>query len=76
VKELVKLNFHKNAEGKLIDLRSLTSNGQNLTVIFVVVILCLFTDQYHCPVTFKVFNNNSHIVAVKTTGNVFSYDVG
>lgn len=34
-----------------------------------------FTDQYHCPVTFKVFNNNSHIVAVKTTGNVFSYDV-
>ncbi|XP_020604396.1 peptidyl-prolyl cis-trans isomerase-like 2 [Orbicella faveolata] len=46
-KELVKLNFHKNAE-----------------------------DKYHCPVTFKVFNNNSHIVAVKTTGNVFSYDVG
>ncbi|KAJ7382116.1 RING-type E3 ubiquitin-protein ligase ppil2 [Desmophyllum pertusum] len=45
VKELVKLNFHKNAE-----------------------------DKYHCPVTFKVFNNNSHIVAVKPTGNVFSYD--
>lgn len=34
-----------------------------------------FTDQYHCPVTFKVFNNNSHIVAVKPTGNVFSYEV-
>lgn len=31
-------------------------------------------DQYHCPVTFKVFNNNSHIVAVKPTGNVFSYE--
>ncbi|KAK2574180.1 RING-type E3 ubiquitin-protein ligase PPIL2 [Acropora cervicornis] len=30
--------------------------------------------QYHCPVTFKVFNNNSHIVAVKSTGNVFSYE--
>ncbi|XP_013411955.2 peptidyl-prolyl cis-trans isomerase-like 2 [Lingula anatina] len=31
-------------------------------------------DKYHCPVTFKVFNENSHIVAIKPTGNVFSYD--
>ncbi|GBN08273.1 Peptidyl-prolyl cis-trans isomerase-like 2, partial [Araneus ventricosus] len=30
--------------------------------------------KYHCPVLFKVFNENSHIVAVKTTGNVFSYE--
>ena len=29
---------------------------------------------YHCPVLFKVFNQNSHIVAIKTTGNVFSYE--
>ncbi|XP_015908647.1 RING-type E3 ubiquitin-protein ligase PPIL2 [Parasteatoda tepidariorum] len=29
---------------------------------------------YHCPVLFKVFNENSHIVAIKTTGNVFSYE--
>jgi peptidyl-prolyl cis-trans isomerase-like protein 2 len=45
VKELIKLNFFKNAEGK-----------------------------YHCPVTFKIFNENSHIVAVRTSGNVLSYD--
>lgn len=44
-KDLVRLNFHKNAEGK-----------------------------YHCPVTFKVFNENTHIVAVKQTGNVFAYE--
>ena len=25
--------------------------------------------------TFKVFNENSHIVAVRQTGNVFSFDV-
>lgn len=25
---------------------------------------------------YKVFNENSHIVAIKTTGNVFSYEVG
>lgn len=31
-------------------------------------------DKYHCPVTFKVFNANTHIVAIKTTGNVFSYE--
>ena len=29
----------------------------------------------HCPVMFKVFNNNSHIVAVGTTGNVFCHEV-
>lgn len=27
--------------------------------------------KYHCPVTYKVFNENTHIVAVKTTGNVY-----
>ncbi|GIY74473.1 RING-type E3 ubiquitin-protein ligase PPIL2 [Caerostris darwini] len=30
--------------------------------------------KYHCPVLFKVFNENSHIVAIKTTGNIFSYE--
>uniref|UniRef100_H2ZH27 RING-type E3 ubiquitin-protein ligase PPIL2 n=1 Tax=Ciona savignyi TaxID=51511 RepID=H2ZH27_CIOSA len=44
-KSLIKLTFHKNADGK-----------------------------YHCPVLFKVFNENTHIVAIATTGNVFSYD--
>ncbi|CAD5113220.1 DgyrCDS2403 [Dimorphilus gyrociliatus] len=28
-------------------------------------------DKFHCPVTFKIFNENSHIVAVKPTGNVY-----
>ena len=31
-------------------------------------------NLWHCPVTCKVFNNNSRIVAIKTTGNVFSYE--
>ena len=31
--------------------------------------------KIHCPVLFKVFNNNSHIACLKTTGNVFSYEV-
>ncbi|XP_003707279.1 RING-type E3 ubiquitin-protein ligase PPIL2 [Megachile rotundata] len=44
-KSLIKLNFHKNAEG-----------------------------QYHCPVLFKLFTKYSHIVAIKTTGNVFSHE--
>ena len=44
-KALIKINFHKNADGK-----------------------------YHCPVLFKVFNENTHIVAIAPTGNVFSYD--
>ncbi|CAN0221732.1 unnamed protein product [Scytosiphon promiscuus] len=28
--------------------------------------------KWHCPVTFKVFNNNSRILAIKPSGNVFS----
>ncbi|XP_047988392.1 RING-type E3 ubiquitin-protein ligase PPIL2 [Leguminivora glycinivorella] len=31
-------------------------------------------DDYHCPVLFKNFTKNSHIVAIRTTGNVFSYE--
>jgi len=31
--------------------------------------------EYHCPVLYKVFTQNSHIVAMRTTGNVFSYEV-
>jgi peptidyl-prolyl cis-trans isomerase-like 2 len=30
--------------------------------------------HWHCPVVFKVFNNNTHIVAIRTTGNVYSYE--
>ncbi|XP_076452779.1 RING-type E3 ubiquitin-protein ligase PPIL2-like [Babylonia areolata] len=44
-KDLIRLNFHKNSEGK-----------------------------YHCPVTFKVFNENTHIVAIRPTGNVYCHD--
>jgi peptidyl-prolyl cis-trans isomerase-like protein 2 len=45
-KNLIKLNFHKNAKG-----------------------------EYHCPVTYKPFTKQSHMIAVRTTGNVFSYEV-
>lgn len=44
-KDLIKLNFHKNAEG-----------------------------HFHCPVLFKNFTKQSHIAAVRTTGNVFSME--
>lgn len=29
--------------------------------------------EYHCPVTYKTFTEHSHIVAVRETGNVYSY---
>ena len=31
-------------------------------------------EQFHCPITFKIFNENTHIVFIAKTGNVFSYD--
>ncbi|XP_073646486.1 RING-type E3 ubiquitin-protein ligase PPIL2 isoform X2 [Tursiops truncatus] len=30
--------------------------------------------KYHCPVLFTVFTNNSHIVAIRTTGNVYAHE--
>ena len=30
--------------------------------------------QWHCPVLYKVFNSNSHVVAIRTSGNVFTYE--
>ena len=30
--------------------------------------------EIHCPVLFKVFNDNTHIACIRNTGNVFSYD--
>ncbi|XP_031619618.1 RING-type E3 ubiquitin-protein ligase PPIL2 [Contarinia nasturtii] len=44
-KSLIKLNFHRNADG-----------------------------DYHCPSLFKPFTKNSYIVAIASTGNVFSYE--
>ena len=44
LKDLTKLNFHKNADG-----------------------------EYECPVLNKTFTDSTHIVAVKTSGNVFCY---
>lgn len=32
------------------------------------------SDEYVDPVTYKVFTNNTHIVALKNTGNVFAWD--
>lgn len=31
-------------------------------------------DEYHCPVTFKVFTENVHIVGIKPSGNVMSFE--
>lgn len=38
-------------------------------------VVALPTGEYHCPVLNKVFTEFTHIVAVKTTGNVFCYEV-
>eukprot|EP01017_Pseudomicrothorax_dubius_P006422 TRINITY_DN11825_c0_g1_i1.p1 TRINITY_DN11825_c0_g1~~TRINITY_DN11825_c0_g1_i1.p1 ORF type:complete len:571 (-),score=143.49 TRINITY_DN11825_c0_g1_i1:162-1874(-) len=41
--DLIKLNFHKNAQG-----------------------------EYHDPISFKVFTDHTNIVAIRTSGNVYS----
>lgn len=31
-------------------------------------------NEYDCPITFKVFNEHTRIVAIKSSGNVYSYE--
>ncbi|KAI8920952.1 cyclophilin-like domain-containing protein [Powellomyces hirtus] len=31
-------------------------------------------DEFHCPITFKVFNDNTHIVAIRPSGQVYSFE--
>ncbi|KIH43902.1 hypothetical protein ANCDUO_26085 [Ancylostoma duodenale] len=30
--------------------------------------------RFRCPVTFRQFTDHTHVVAIATTGNVFSYE--
>lgn len=34
----------------------------------------LFLGKYHCPLTYREFNSNSHIVVLRPSGNVFSFE--
>ncbi|XP_063973640.1 RING-type E3 ubiquitin-protein ligase PPIL2 [Diachasmimorpha longicaudata] len=55
---------HNPVTGKPIDVKSLIKLNFSKNA----------EGEYHCPVLFKVFSRHTHIVAVKTTGNVFSYE--
>lgn len=61
-KDLIRLHFHRNSEGNLECTRSFSLPDG------------IRPGKYHCPLTFKVFNENSHIVAITKSGNVFSYE--
>ena len=30
--------------------------------------------EFHCPVTYKVLNDQSHMLGIKESGNIYSYD--
>lgn len=46
-----------------------------LILILIENLFTYFAGEYQCPVLNKVFTEFTHIIAVKTTGNVFSYEV-
>lgn len=62
--EYVKRFKHNPVTGKPLDPKSLIKLNFHKNV----------QGQYHCPVLFKPFTKHSHIVAIKTTGNVLSYE--
>ncbi|KAA0185303.1 hypothetical protein HAZT_HAZT005214 [Hyalella azteca] len=60
-KQLVRVTFHRSSSSGGGGEGSSSSDGG-------------VAVEYHCPVLYKPFTNNTHVVAVKTTGNVFSYE--
>ena len=58
--ELVKLSFSKNSKGKM---------NQYYLHWFIYLL-----EEYHCPVTYKIFTDFSKIIAIRETGNVYSYE--
>ncbi|XP_015517116.1 RING-type E3 ubiquitin-protein ligase PPIL2 [Neodiprion pinetum] len=62
--DYIKRFKHNPVTGKPLDAKSLTKLNFYKNA----------EGEYHCPVLFKVFTKHSHIVAVKTTGNVYSYE--
>uniref|UniRef100_A0A671U7S5 RING-type E3 ubiquitin transferase n=1 Tax=Sparus aurata TaxID=8175 RepID=A0A671U7S5_SPAAU len=69
-------------EGVVFDLLSIVpwikkygtnpATGEVSKIKFLFNILLPLFFSYHCPVLYNIFTNNSHIVANKVTGNVFS----
>lgn len=62
--QYIKQYKHNPVTGKPLDAKSLVKLNFYKNV----------EDEYQCPVLFKLFTKHSHIVAIKTTGNVFSYE--
>ena len=78
-KELVKLTFHKNAKGNLCCFKHLAVQCHleiyDLSHCDLTHLPYIIAGHYHCPVTFKIFNANTHIAAVAVSGNVYAYEV-
>ncbi|GAB1869842.1 RING-type E3 ubiquitin transferase [Camponotus japonicus] len=55
---------HNPVTGKPLDAKSLIKLNFHKNI----------QEEYQCPVLFKLFTKHSHIVAIKNTGNVFSYE--
>ncbi|KAH7566700.1 hypothetical protein JRO89_XS08G0218400 [Xanthoceras sorbifolium] len=68
LEDLIPVTFHKNAEGFFFFFFFQFFNG----VLY--SFLAFSAGEFHCPVLNKVFTEYTHIVAVKTTGNVFCYE--
>ena len=58
-KDITKLHFHKDSAGAWLH------SADCAVSIFVV-------GEYCCPSTYKLFNEHTHIVTIRATGNVYS----
>ncbi|XP_014477637.1 PREDICTED: peptidyl-prolyl cis-trans isomerase-like 2 [Dinoponera quadriceps] len=62
--EYLKRYKHNPVTGKPLDAKSLIKLNFHKNA----------QDEYQCPVLYKLFTKHSHIVTIKTTGNVFSHE--
>ncbi|XP_037950047.1 RING-type E3 ubiquitin-protein ligase PPIL2 [Teleopsis dalmanni] len=59
---------------KAFKVNPITGKTQDAKALFKLNFYKNAEDEYHCPALFKPFTKNSHIVALRTTGNVYSWE--
>ena len=70
------LKYFKNLEEHQLPLKNpVTGSGLALTDLIPLHFESTGAhDEYRCPITKKIFNQSSHIVAIRPSGNVYSYE--
>lgn len=74
LKDMIKLHYHKSVQKDKVEVRRGLGRRANTLFSPFIPVSRNADGKYHDPVTFKIFTEHSHIVAIATSGNVYNYE--